>query len=309
MKIAHISDLHLSAVDEVVAAIENKIVAINTAGVEHLIITGDLTQKGEEAEFQLFLEILKRHNFDSSERLTVIPGNHDLFGFFFRNFQMPKNFYGSLRKIPQTALQVHKYSKKNYEDDLRSFNSIFNGVLDTVIKLNSEEIGGFPFIKVLSEQVALVALESNGLLPQLNKNAICSNGYINPVSADKIMAHEILKNKIKIVLMHHHLVPESEVTKRNGKWFSETMKLVNRQEISEIFKKHDVDLVLHGHYHYQEEYFLGDGIVKVVNNGDNNFWSLIDVSNGKIETTSTFQNPIGQQVDSQSLSERRLENF
>lgn len=288
MKIAHISDLHLSAVDEVVAAVEKKIVAIHAAGVEHLIITGDLTQSGHETEFELFLKLLVRYDFNSFERLTVIPGNHDLFRFFFRNFQLPKDFYGKLHKVPKAVLQVYKYSKKNYADDLRLFNSTFNGVLDRVIKLNSEDIGGFPFIKVLSEQVALIALESNGLLPHLNKNALCSNGYIDPVSAEKILSHETLKNKIKIVLMHHHLAPENEVTKRSGKWFSETMKLVNRQEMTEIFKKHDVDLVLHGHYHYQEEYFLADGVVKVVNNGDNNFGSLINVGDGKIEVTSTF---------------------
>ena len=83
MRIAHISDLHTGISETHDRFIAQQLETISGSAVDHLIITGDLTHSGRDSEFQSILRILGDLDFLSSERLTGIPGNHDLFSFFF----------------------------------------------------------------------------------------------------------------------------------------------------------------------------------------------------------------------------------
>lgn len=48
------------------------------AGAEHVVISGDLTEVGEEVEFRHVAEILESSGFPA-ESFTLVPGNHDAY--------------------------------------------------------------------------------------------------------------------------------------------------------------------------------------------------------------------------------------
>ncbi len=102
MRIAHLSDLHLHPAgalrgadlrtrrvfgafnlylfragahseDVARAAVE----AVREAGVDHVVVTGDLTNLALPSEFALAVQVLRP--LGGADRLTVIPGNHDCY--------------------------------------------------------------------------------------------------------------------------------------------------------------------------------------------------------------------------------------
>ncbi|WDI31505.1 metallophosphoesterase [Hyphococcus flavus] len=70
-RLAHISDIHFGAVDP--AAVEALAVHINAAGIDGLVVTGDLTQAGRKDEFRQAAAYLDRFDVPA----LVVPGNHD----------------------------------------------------------------------------------------------------------------------------------------------------------------------------------------------------------------------------------------
>jgi 3',5'-cyclic AMP phosphodiesterase CpdA len=104
MRIAHFSDLHLLSLEGVparrflnkrftgwvnlrlkrgsihraayVRAIAREIARLD---VEHVIITGDLTNLALESEYELVREVLERDLGLEPSRVTIVPGNHDLY--------------------------------------------------------------------------------------------------------------------------------------------------------------------------------------------------------------------------------------
>ena len=100
MRIAHLSDVHLIAPRSVRPtyglrsralrfgrtndpAIRGKRLAAalrkaKASGADHVVVSGDLTELGDEAEYELFGEILADADI-APERITLIPGNHDAY--------------------------------------------------------------------------------------------------------------------------------------------------------------------------------------------------------------------------------------
>jgi 3',5'-cyclic AMP phosphodiesterase CpdA len=73
--LAHLSDLHLGGPRTHADRARQLVSTLVEAQVEHVVVTGDLTQSGRSEEYALFLEI-----FDPLLRrgkVTVVPGNHD----------------------------------------------------------------------------------------------------------------------------------------------------------------------------------------------------------------------------------------
>lgn len=101
VRIAHISDLHLLEADhrsrrgvralrlsvisahraldadDRVTRARQALAAAHAAGVDHVVITGDITEDGTTAQFELFAELLQSSGLAPS-RVTLVPGNHDL---------------------------------------------------------------------------------------------------------------------------------------------------------------------------------------------------------------------------------------
>jgi 3',5'-cyclic-AMP phosphodiesterase len=100
MRIAHLSDVHLIAARSArrTYGLRSRAVrfgrtsdpalrgkrlatalrAVKESAADHLVVSGDLTELGDEAEYDLFGEILADSGLDA-ERITLIPGNHDAY--------------------------------------------------------------------------------------------------------------------------------------------------------------------------------------------------------------------------------------
>jgi len=90
LRLGHLSDLHLSDrqryprngyapkdCDRHSFRLAQKIVEeIDRAGVDHVVVTGDLTLSAEAGEFERAAKLLRR--WADAGRLTVVPGNHDV---------------------------------------------------------------------------------------------------------------------------------------------------------------------------------------------------------------------------------------
>lgn len=99
-RIAHLSDVHLLAPARGGAAYRLRTRAVRfgrsldparraakltaaldaavASGAEHLVISGDLTELGDDAEFELFADVLSGAGL-SPESVTLVPGNHDAY--------------------------------------------------------------------------------------------------------------------------------------------------------------------------------------------------------------------------------------
>jgi len=98
-RLAHLSDVHLLeprsgvyglAVQFVsvhrrldaearIAKLKRALATAVACGASHVVVSGDLTETGEPAQFELFAEVLH----DSGVRpedVTLVPGNHDAYG-------------------------------------------------------------------------------------------------------------------------------------------------------------------------------------------------------------------------------------
>jgi len=76
--LAHVSDLHIGKSVETERRAIGIRDALVAAGVDHVVITGDLTHRGRMGELAVFWRIFSP--FRDRERLTIIPGNHDCLG-------------------------------------------------------------------------------------------------------------------------------------------------------------------------------------------------------------------------------------
>jgi 3',5'-cyclic AMP phosphodiesterase CpdA len=282
MRIAHISDLHVGISNTRFEYVEKLIQGIKKFGVDHLVITGDLTQSGRFHEYQKVVQMLDNSGFYSYDRLTVIPGNHDLFSFFFKDFQSSGDLYRKIHKLPRAGIEVYKYHRQDYAKDLHFFNSFFKKTFNGTLLSIQDSSCGYPFIKLIGENIALIGLDSNQI-PRIPGNIVCSNGYLVHKSTKEILSSDKIRNRIKIVLMHHYLHSDQYVTSKEGAWFSDTMRLTNRSEVIELLTESEVDLILHGHYHINEKYWVSNDSLIVVNSGYYRDWSLIEVNNGKIK--------------------------
>ena len=79
-RIAHFSDFHLKDTGkQYLRALALMDHAIEQDGVDHLVITGDIVEGSRMDVYEAFMESLTAWGWASARRLTVVPGNHDVF--------------------------------------------------------------------------------------------------------------------------------------------------------------------------------------------------------------------------------------
>lgn len=263
MRFAHISDLHLCTKHkrENISKIKKLIQHALDNGVQHFVITGDISDNADEKDFVVFKEILKKFDLLRSDKTTIVIGNHDIFG------------------GPQTAQDVLDFPTKcmniNYHEKVAKFIDHFKELFENTIRPHDELF--FPFAKEFKD-VLLIGLNSNAEYSRF-KNPFASNGHVSKIQRQflkAILTKNEFKEKVKVILTHHHFYPKnvtshsSESTMWN-KIENYTMKLRGKKKLLKLFLESNVKLVLHGHSHEMKEYFR-EGI-RFVNSGgsvDNN---------------------------------------
>ena len=246
MKIAHLSDLHFTTFfrKNNLERIEYLIKYALRYNFDHMVISGDLTHNADPEDFEILRNLFKKYGLLSSERLSLVIGNHDIFG------------------GPQTAEDVFLFPEKcklvNYDNKIKEFGDYFPEAFQFCSDRNGDNF--FPYTKKFQD-VLIFGLNSNEKYSKLN-NPFASNGkiYKNDFNflATNLEKYYIDSAK-KLIVVHHHF-NKIKVDKNNsvsGFWQNiekQTMKLKKKKKLFLLFNMYKVDLVLHGHIHESNEY-------------------------------------------------------
>jgi 3',5'-cyclic AMP phosphodiesterase CpdA len=195
MRIAHFSDLHLLALDGVpVRRFLNKRLTgwinlrakrgsihraayvraiareISRLGVDHVVVTGDLTNLALEPEFELARDVLERDLGMDPAQVTVVPGNHDLYT------------RGALR-----SARFEKYFAPWLVSDLPELATP----------------SGFPIVKLRGD-VAIIALSSAVPRPPLVAAGELGRKQLEALA--RTLAHPEVARRAVVVALHHPAV-------------------------------------------------------------------------------------------------------
>ena len=242
--IAHLSDPHLSRqyYREHIKSFKILLRTILDHGCNHLVITGDIVSTGDPNDYYLARTILTTFGLMDSKKLTIVPGNHDVFG-------------GPHRAVD--VLSFPRYIRTvDYHRRLALFEEAFAETFVGVRKLNEDSL--FPFVKEAGPY-AIIGL--NSILPwSLWDNPLGSNGML---SDDQISAlvqlqdRKELGGKIPLVAIHHHFNDLNDASTENNLWRkieSKTMRMKRRRKTLKLFAALGVHTVMHGHVHRNELY-------------------------------------------------------
>ena len=189
--------------------------------------------------------MLQRYGFLNGERLSLVIGNHDIFG--------------GIQKAEEILTFHEKCEGVHYKERVNNFISYFVETFDNCYYLSSKDF--FPFAKRI-DNTLLIGLNSVAPYSKLS-NPFGSNGEISASQFGEL--YELLKTaendvKYKIVMIHHHFNKiKTEAKSTFGSiWTNiekQTMKLKNKRRLFTLSREFNVDLVLHGHIHESKEYF------------------------------------------------------
>jgi 3',5'-cyclic AMP phosphodiesterase CpdA len=74
--LAHLSDVHIGRSEDDASTLRSLVAALVEARVDHVVVTGDVTNRGRLDELAAF----RRLTAPIADRMTVVPGNHDRLG-------------------------------------------------------------------------------------------------------------------------------------------------------------------------------------------------------------------------------------
>lgn len=282
MKIAHLSDLHIcfNYKRNNLWQIKRLIKQIASTGVDHLVVTGDISDNSKEEDFVWFRKILKENDLLSSNRTSIVIGNHDIFGGV------------------QTASDIIDFpsrcARKDFKDNVRKFVNYYEKLFENTFSPSNKSV--FPYLKDLGE-VAIIGVNSVDKYSKL-RNPFASNGYVSKEQIDeiqKIFDIQKLTGKVKLVLIHHHFYKNniSSKSSEHALWSrleDFTMKLRRKKRLIKLFLRNNIDLVLHGHSHEVKQYsrqgikFINAGASIEGENRSAPGYFLIDITANEIQT-------------------------
>ncbi len=245
MRIAHISDLHLSSLHSRsnIRRTKELLDHIDRLGVDHVVITGDIAGDASRKDFLLARKLLQSHGLLDSRLLTVIPGNHDIYG----GVYTVEELLGFPRRCRRTDL------RKQAEQFQDAFHEAFGGTR----RESADSL--FPYVKLVGG-VLFIAMDSVAPYSTV-KNPVGSNGAVDEDQRDRLdrLLSSVVSSSRRIVLIHHHFDKMNHSTDGTmqsiWKVFEQrTMKLYGKRALMKLFRKHGVEIVLHGHYHRNSEY-------------------------------------------------------
>jgi len=250
MRIAHLSDLHVLALDGVArsrflnkrftgwvnlrlkrehkhrpAHVRATFQAIARAKVDHVVITGDLTNLALEQEFEAVRAMIHHELAVAPKDVTIVPGNHDLYT------------RGAMRT--------------------RRFATYFAPFLESDLpELAAEiDVGHFPVVK-LRGPLAIIGLSS--AVPRPPLVAAGELGAPQLAALDRILAHDEVKKRMPVFAIHHPIHNPTSPMKTWVEGLRDAPALV--RSLSHLPR----GLVLHGHLHARMQRGLATRVGNVI---------------------------------------------
>ena len=188
--------------------------------LDHVVITGDLTNLALESEFARARQLIDR--LGGPARVTVIPGNHDVYlGQTLTNRRFEHWFSEFLADSPQVAQTARTLGRDYY-----------------------------PFVRAPADHIRIYGLSSAVPTPPFfARGEIGTNQLIR---LQQLVYAEPAAVTIRIVLVHHNLHKRGYVAER-------TAQLADRPALAAVLREIRATLVLHGHTHTAHQgHLLGD---------------------------------------------------
>jgi len=243
-KIAHLSDLHLTASDTAARSepkLFGKLTGMNNVfrqivkdeAIQEsnlILVTGDVTDRGDIDSWRIFWDTIQEAG--SVNKLLVIPGNHD---------------------VCCLDARLTVFNNKGYrKSDLRK-------------AVNGLQMGNqpykFPWVKVPCPRIAIFGINSNNLGNFSGiDNALGKLDYYQLEAFARLLwKHRDIP--VKIVAMHHSPnLPKPETMKdRFGKDHHKMNRLFSgipqdqRRTLRLMCLSHRIRLIVHGHVHLAED--------------------------------------------------------
>ncbi len=257
MRIAHISDLHLSPAHNRsnIRRTKELLDWIGRLGVDHVVITGDIVADARREDLLVARNLLQSHGLLDSRLLSVVPGNHDVYG--------GVHTAEDLLKFPRRCRMTDV--RKTVEHFRDAFHEAFEGTQ------SASGDAPFPYVKPVGD-LLIIGLNSVASYSAM-KNPVGSNGEIDRHQLqclDRLLSFSGSRESRRIVLIHHHFNKMRHRTDgtMQGIWKAferRTMKLHGTRALLNLFRRHGVDVVLHGHYHQNSKYTRGG--IRFLNGG------------------------------------------
>ncbi len=248
LRIVHLSDLHLSPkyYPERSHRLNNALRQATAHKADHIIVSGDITNQALPDEFAEFRRIIADHGLLDGNRLTVVPGNHDIFG------------------GPYHAEDVLEFpaqcQRTDYDRKLSLFHRNTEELFATAVPLDPQH--RYPFVKNLGSTAIVIGLNSVTRWSPL-KNPLGSNGLVDDAQFDLLksfLQSGAVEEKNVFIVIHHHL-HKTPVTTSASKlerlWNAiedTTMKMRKKKRLLRLFSRSGIAGVFHGHVHSTEEY-------------------------------------------------------
>jgi 3',5'-cyclic AMP phosphodiesterase CpdA len=224
---------------------------------DHIVISGDLVNSQEMDVVKTFMARLGRRKWATAERLTVVPGNHDIFPGGFARPRRPWTVFPEFSRLTKRT-RVGAKSKGLIAGE------------------------SYPFGKVLSSNVALAGLDTtwNDSRNPLN----WASGELEEEHIDKARDFFAASNgaQHKVLVIHHYPYPTTFPVV-NGN-FSDPEPSTSRNWL----RFTGATLVLCGHWHGSETKLMGKNCRLVCSGatGDDGDYHMIDLpANGNAKVT------------------------
>ncbi len=227
LRIAHISDLHCDASsewDDIGAYI---LKCLKDIVPDILVVSGDIVDfpnKNNFKKIDVFFDKIKDELGEDNFCSVIVPGNHDVYPWGNRFFNMPFIDVASYKGFERKFMEEYG----GYDEMLRR---IFLRHKIAFFPLDSNSgrlIYGFAQGNVKSPQAIIKNYEDK------YKSWSCSEG----LNYD---------NLIKIIVLHHN--PLSLAIKKNKELIEPFLLLNNAYQLLEVCKDFHIDLIMHGHRH------------------------------------------------------------
>ena len=244
-RVCHLSDLHLTARDDgrrsepklphqrlkgMNEAFRSVLVSPKVQNADAILITGDITDKGDHETWLRFNQFLTVAGV--REKTKIVIGNHDICGL--KGFRRP--FDRKLLKTFDTARLKRSMTSIGFRHD-------------------------YPWAEKVSDEIVMFGIDSNnsGNVGALD-NAIGRIGIVQLEAFARLLKRH-RETPVKIVALHHspNIPRRTTQIKRKGKadpeWvrFTHEIPKEDRWALRLMSVSHGVRLIVHGHLHEQED--------------------------------------------------------